>query len=345
MNRDASHFVFLALLLTLCLCSVVCAGSDEQTPALTFDQHAERITSVSFSPDGRYVLTGSEDHSAKLWDVLTGEVIQSYEHLAGVRSVAFSPDGSIVATASPSYLTEDTGSVFLWSVETGELLATLPHYASVVSFSPDGEQIVTARGKVKFWDVDSKELIDTVECRGLTLALAYSPDGARLLVGCIDYISSDSSSGASDPGGSHEIAYLLRTDTKEIIAAYDEFGHYFGRPIAYSPEGSLYAMRSDSYPRYVHIFDAKTLSVVSIIETKPSALAFSPDGKKILVDASLYDTESRQLIGVLPGYEEGVALVNAFSPDGTKVVIARGTLAKVWDVSNLVASITDWAVH
>jgi len=59
------------------------------------------IVSVAFSPDGKYVLTGSDDTTAKLWDAATGAVVRNFlEHTDGVYGVAFSPDGKHVLTGS-----------------------------------------------------------------------------------------------------------------------------------------------------------------------------------------------------------------------------------------------------
>ena len=59
------------------------------------------MTSVSFSPDGTKVASGSRDKTVKLWDVTSGECLQTLEgHSDDVMSVSFSPDGTKVASGS-----------------------------------------------------------------------------------------------------------------------------------------------------------------------------------------------------------------------------------------------------
>ena len=59
------------------------------------------VNSVSFSPDGTKVASGSDDKTVKLWDVTSGECLQTLEgHSDCVNSVSFSPDGTKVASGS-----------------------------------------------------------------------------------------------------------------------------------------------------------------------------------------------------------------------------------------------------
>ena len=63
--------------------------------------HFGDINSVTFSPDGKFVLTGSSDTTTKLWDISTGQEIRTFSgHSRGVNSVAFSQDGKFVLTGS-----------------------------------------------------------------------------------------------------------------------------------------------------------------------------------------------------------------------------------------------------
>ena len=61
---------------------------------------------MAFSPDGKQVLTGSHDQTARLWDVVTGKELSpimghDYKAYVGmVTSVAFSPNGKLVLTGS-----------------------------------------------------------------------------------------------------------------------------------------------------------------------------------------------------------------------------------------------------
>ena len=73
------------------------------------------------------ILTASDDNTAKLWNVETGELIRSFRHTNWVESAVFSKDGDRVLTAS------DDNTAKLWNAETGELIGSSRHNASVNS--------------------------------------------------------------------------------------------------------------------------------------------------------------------------------------------------------------------
>jgi WD40 repeat protein len=83
---------------------------------LTLEGHLDTVHSVAFSPDGKQVVSGSDDHIVRLWDVATGAALQTLEgHSGVVHSVAFSPNGNIAHNFSTSSnWVAEKGSNILW---------------------------------------------------------------------------------------------------------------------------------------------------------------------------------------------------------------------------------------
>ena len=148
--------------------------------------HTSSVESVSFSPDGKTIATGSSDDTVRLWDTATGRHLKTLTgHTSSVESVSFSPDGKTIATGS----SDDT--VRLWDTATGRHLKTLiGHTGSVesVSFSPNGKTIATGGGSwdktVRLWDANTGQHLKTLI--GHTRAIysvSFSPDG-RTIASC-----------------------------------------------------------------------------------------------------------------------------------------------------------------
>src|SRR3954454_14955838 len=83
--------------------------------------HTDRVTSVALSSDGKYLVTGSHDQSAILWDATSGKKLQAFiGHTREVMSVAMSADGKQVVTGSRDR------TAILWDAASGKKLRTFP---------------------------------------------------------------------------------------------------------------------------------------------------------------------------------------------------------------------------
>jgi len=116
-----------------------------QTARMT---HEDDVTTVAFSPDGKHIVSGSADNTARVWDAETGMEIAKMTHSADVSSVAFSPDGKYVVSGSR----DSTARV--WDAISGEEISRVTHddlspidrRDVYVTFSPDGKYVVSASG-------------------------------------------------------------------------------------------------------------------------------------------------------------------------------------------------------
>jgi WD40 repeat protein len=105
-------------------------------------RHDQAVNTINFSPDGKTLVTASDDDAAQIWEVTNGQpMTPPLRHAAAVTSARYSPDGSKIVTAS----VDNTARV--WAVATGQPLSPpLEHSGAVTdaAFSPDGQMVVTS---------------------------------------------------------------------------------------------------------------------------------------------------------------------------------------------------------
>ena len=131
-------------------------ASSAPTRSLTFALlgHTQGVNSMAFSPDGRRLVSGSDDYTLRLWDAATGKPIglPLQGHTNWVISVAFSPDGRRIVSVSSD------NTLRLWDAASGQPIGPplQGHTNSVssVAFSPDGRRIVSGSldNTLRLWD-------------------------------------------------------------------------------------------------------------------------------------------------------------------------------------------------
>ncbi len=117
------------------------------------------ILGVAFSPDGKSILAGWKPGVARLWDLKTGYVLQTFRSAGDTftSSVAFSPDGKYV-------LTGNDGEAVLWDIRMGAKVRTFPHnfddpFGAEASFSSDGKFVlVSSYHGVALWNVETGKM-------------------------------------------------------------------------------------------------------------------------------------------------------------------------------------------
>ena len=349
--------------------------------ALRSFPYGQTMYSLSFSPDGRIVMTGGEKKFLRLWDTSNGKLLRELKPPEGdsttIWSAVFSPDGKQILTSSES------NKLLLWDVQTGTQIRTLPGeiQQSVVAFSPDGRFALFsgADNTVVVWDLQVGR--QSVRLSGHTdeiRALAFSPDGKSVLTGSTDKTArvwdmetgkqqlevSDPSAGLLAVGASPDGKYLATSGSALIFwdMATGNQVHVFGgaaQSIAFTPD-SKYLLANTGLAGG-QVWDLSTWKVVRNLTGHTLAVnivALSADGRWALTGswdgtARLWDMQhsigqARQLLG----HTANVTAI-AYSPDGKYILTgSTDTTARLWNAQTgelvqILKGHTDvvWAVH
>jgi WD40 repeat protein len=143
------------------------------------------VVSAAFSADGRRLISGSWDKTARVWDVGTGTEVARMTIDGSVRCVTLSPDGHWAATG-------DAFDVCLWETATGaqvrKFLELQKPFVTALAFSPDGRRLASAAGTVvRVWELTAqpslaREMPGTIDWQHDPLIdrLVFSADGGLL---------------------------------------------------------------------------------------------------------------------------------------------------------------------
>jgi WD40 repeat protein len=201
-----------------------------------FDGEQESISSVAFSPDGRFVVAGGRGGDApsiSLWEAATGKRLGSFSEVRGVisspgvvSSVAFSPNGRLILAAS------DDQTVKVWDATSGQKVRsfkgrTLP--IGAVALSPDGRLALVGDANVHLWETASGKHLRTFDVRsshGGPTAVAFSGEGRFAVAAGIfgtkmwDIATGEEQQPNPNPAWSVVSPVALSPDGRRVVSAH-----------------------------------------------------------------------------------------------------------------------------
>lgn len=219
-------------------------------------QHSAPITTVKFSRDGQFLISGSLDKTIKVWNLQTQQLQQTLKgHRYGINTLQVSPYNDILLSGS------EGGEIILWSLQTGQVLDRLSWEQGKIfslALSPDGESFAvgSVASEIQVWEVyqfkplfSLKGHTDAVRC------VTFSPDGRYLASGSGDWDCS---------------IKLWDLNTQSLKQTFH--GHQWAvNAVRFSADGNYLVSGSGD----------KTVRMVEILQEKPLRRCWTRHGKAV----------------------------------------------------------------
>ncbi|MBN1523020.1 MAG: hypothetical protein JW904_00945 [Spirochaetales bacterium] len=281
------------------------------------------VTSLVFSLNGKYLLTGHQNGFIAIWYIASGKMYKSWKaHTSHIALAGFYPNDKYVFSFSP------LSDIVIWNISSGKELKKFDAKSSSVNagaVAPDGSYFV--------WGTEDGTLFQLFTVTGEIRTFRDEDRAIKQI-----QISSDSNIVYyTDALG---VCRLRDSKTGDILATY-----YLDSPVfSFSNNGNFHLCaegisRTDKYQVFLHRNDTVMHALVyEGHHGKISALAFSPDDNYALSASEdytmrLWDTKSKNCIRVFKEHNGGVITV-AFSHDGNYILSgSRANLVQMWEVS------------
>lgn len=319
-----------------------CALAQADTPLYSFPSsneltgHLGPVHAVAYSPDNRFIVSGGEDRSLRVWDAATGRqrYVLKPEYHPGY-ALSWSPDGLFIVFAGPTAFQALPVTEVLAGKATVDaeplILASNSGYVATLDWSPDQQLLVF--GRMKELLVMPAPSLDEKIIAPLTLThldypvttLAWSPDGQTLATGTPTYLDFTLNLWDATTG----------EPRKALVG-------YYVNDLAWSPDGAALLtggqVVADGGDHVLKIWDPNTgmeRGTFAGYTEEVTAVAWSADGRGIVSgEASgqilIRDATSGEITQTFAGHADRINDL-AWPPDGNQLVSASGDgTLKIW---------------
>ncbi|HEY2364931.1 MAG TPA: hypothetical protein VGH87_01050, partial [Polyangiaceae bacterium] len=281
--------------------------------------------SMTFTPDGKTLLTASGDGTLKMWDASTGESLRALPgHTAEVATVCVTPDGRQAVSGGDH-------TIRVWSLPEGKPVRTIDAATPRVyalALSPNGQTIVTGgdNGTAKVWTIDGTPVATlTLGTPNRVLTVAFSPDGSRVLTGGEDKLVR---SWTTSDWKQQRVFKGHKATIDQVLVA---------------PDGQTLVSASDDHTAQLwHLETGRPLRTLSLHTDEVWSIAISPDGGTLMTGGK----DARLGIWSLPfgSLKQKVSLnaktitpAVAFSPDGVTAASGHNGVVYLWRLARKTA--------
>ena len=189
-----SSCLFICVLLIYCRTVI-----SQSVETVVQTGHYAPVTAVCFSPDGRFIATGSGDKTVKLWRRSDGREIRTYQgNLSGISAVIINRQGTLIMSVA------ENGTIIIWELNTGKIKTQLKadnDRFTCASFNPDGTRIIagSTKSQISLWDISTGKKISDLNAVPADIytqkafdypeagSVSYSADGKFIIAGVADY--------------------------------------------------------------------------------------------------------------------------------------------------------------
>lgn len=326
--------------------------------------HTGCITAISYSPDGHYLATGSEDCSVKIWEITTGTCMKTLNIGWPITAISYDPNSRYIVVGS----LDKTINVF--DTQSGICIKTLCGFqghklqVSSVTYSPNGQYILSGSydGTAKIWKANTGKCLQTlqiakknhsmVSVSDAVSSVSFSSDSRYAILGLCGGAIKIWDLLLNECIKSLDLIELLLNNATDVVFSFssncqyavlyhNHLPHYYddvdlyhalidGAPV------SMSSILSDSRSACIYdILNNKFLQILSCHKQDISSISFSPDNQYVVTGsldrtAKVWDLKTGLCIQTLVGHNREIWSVK-YIKDGNHIVTGSedGTL-KIW---------------